>query len=185
MESTYSRVSNACCGYLTKCNLPVSRGKPDPFLFSEPVSVQTEDRLFGDACSVPVSGQTARASSPPDAVVPVFSSTPGAPSEMPSCPGQSGRGSSPRLTSPRRCFRYSVVSPRTPGMDVVEDRLRAWAVGRDDEGSLWGICKSCYVGAGKRISAIGDVRARSWEASFIFHVGPLGKLVSEQRTLGA
>ena len=39
----------------------------------------------------------------------------------------------------------------TPGQDVAEDRIRAWAVGRDDEEPLRGARKNCRVGTGKSI----------------------------------
>ena len=38
------------------------------------------------------------------------------------------------------------MSHRASGVELAEDRLRAWAMGRDDEGPLRGAHNNCYVG---------------------------------------
>ena len=56
-----------------------------------------------------------------------------------------------RRTSPRRRSRSPAVALLTSGQDVVDDRICAWDVGRDDAGHLRGARKKCYLVAGKLI----------------------------------
>ena len=78
-------------------------------------------------------------------------SSPASPAKTSNRPKRAEKDSSSRWTFPRRRSRSPAAALLTPVQDVFEDRIRAWAIGRDDEGHLRGARKDCCAGTGKRI----------------------------------
>ena len=64
-------------------------------------------------------------------------------------------------TSPQRHSRFPAVSPRTPRLDLIEEHIRASAVGRDDDGPLRGARQKRHLGTDRRISPFWG-RAFQW-----------------------
>ena len=158
------RASDACRDNHIKYNLPAAEGKAalsqDSGAHFAPAS--------GPAPPFPPARSPGRPSDPTPPYTPRFvpQYTPQRPAsamKKPSGSKRSKRRASLR-SAPLHCSRSKerssrlsrspAVSPNTPGLDIKEDRICAWATGRDEDGKRErrGTLGHCYVGTGKRIS---------------------------------
>ena len=159
--------------------MPVSEGPASPA--ATPRSPQSKAPQWAAPPKPQSDGTVARQSEPPRESRPADYRAPRIRSPRGSRRVRVSRRGSRRSRSRRR---YTASAPAdAPRSEVREDRLSAWAVGRDSKGSRRVECNVCASASARTPPGIRDVPAKSWETSAAIPAG-LRNAMAPVRAIG-